>query len=78
MNDIKNRNANNESIAKEPGEEDVLLDAPASQPPEKIEANKRGCMTRICCLICCCDTGSIGSSSHLNQINDMEIQLYQL
>ena len=73
MTDINNKNGADQSMVKEPGEEDALIDNAMSQQPQPIQANKRGCLARICCLICCCDTGSIGSQSHLRDINEMEI-----
>ena len=39
---------------------------------------RRGCCERILCLICCCDASDIGSHSHLSQLNDADIQMYQL
>jgi hypothetical protein len=42
-------------------------------PPTGRLGNKRNCCMRIICLVCCCDTFDLGSQSHLNSINDMEI-----
>jgi len=44
--------------------------------PEKEVKPRGGCM-RIICLIFCCETSNIGSASHLNKLNEQEIQMVQ-
>ena len=45
--------------------------------PTGRRGNSRNCCTRIICLIFCCDTNDIGAQSHLNALNEQEIQIYQ-
>ena len=51
-------------------DEGAVMDGQGSRPP-------RNCCLRLICVICCCDTTDIGSQTHLNALNDMEIELYQ-
>lgn len=67
-----------ENIAYEEddGENVFLMDKGNDVPPTARRGDKRGCCTRLICLICCCDTNDIGSQAHLNRLNEEEIQIY--
>ena len=62
-----------------PADDDIFLYevSPEGVPPSSRRRNKRNCLTRIICLIFCCDTNDIGSTSHLNALNEQEIEIYQ-
>lgn len=62
-----------------PADDDIFLYevSPEGVPPSSRRRNKRNCLTRIVCLIFCCDTNDIGSTSHLNALNEQEIEIYQ-
>mmetsp|Transcript_2214 Transcript_2214/g.3835 ORF Transcript_2214/g.3835 Transcript_2214/m.3835 type:complete len:253 (+) Transcript_2214:561-1319(+) len=71
FNDLQKNQAVNEQ-ADEAAEDVRLIEE--NEDLNLPKPKRRNCCTRLICLICCCDTNEIGSQSHLNNLNEYEIQ----
>ena len=57
---------------------DMIMDDQIQDNLPLLGGKRRNCCMRMICLLCCCETNDIGIYSHLNNLNEAEIQMFQM